>query len=311
LEESETEIESMSDPKPQNSRASEIDFIIIGAAKSGTTWLADMLRQHPKVFIPEWKELHYFNPRFADAPELENLNHAKPIEWYLRFFEGATPDQIKGEATPAYMWDEPAAKKIQQFNPNIKLIAILREPVARAFSHYLHWKHKGVVISADFRQGIIEREDILGRGLYYAQLKQYADLFPSENMKIVLFDDLQNDGRKLLEEIEGFLGIEKFIPENIDAVSNVSRTPRYWIINKFLTTLRLRLRRSKLNFVTDIIRGLGLARLAMKIMQSNARVLESKPTIPADLQASLKQYYQEDIEKLEKFINRDLSSWKA
>ncbi|MDH5507196.1 MAG: sulfotransferase, partial [Anaerolineae bacterium] len=73
------------------------DFIIIGAVKSGTTWLADMLRQHPEIYLPEKKEVHYFNKRFAEFPELDNLNNGKPIEWYLDFFKGAKSDQIRGE----------------------------------------------------------------------------------------------------------------------------------------------------------------------------------------------------------------------
>ncbi|MEW5941138.1 MAG: sulfotransferase, partial [Chloroflexota bacterium] len=76
---------------------SSIRFLIVGAEKSGTTWLADMLRQHPQVFIPAQKELHYFNRAMDEAPDVENYNFTKPAEWYLEFFREAEPGKILGE----------------------------------------------------------------------------------------------------------------------------------------------------------------------------------------------------------------------
>ncbi len=71
----------------------KIDFLIVGAEKSGTTWLAKMLRQHPKIYLPPQKELYYFNRRFVEDPRLENQHFKQPASWYLRFFADARPDQ--------------------------------------------------------------------------------------------------------------------------------------------------------------------------------------------------------------------------
>ena len=102
------------------------DFICIGVQRAGTTWLYECLKEHPEIFVPETKELHFFND-----------NYEKGMTFYSDFFNDAnSTKQVIGELTPNYYHDFTALERISQSLPNVKIIFILREPVARAYSHY-------------------------------------------------------------------------------------------------------------------------------------------------------------------------------
>ena len=106
------------------------NFLVIGAQRAGTTWLYECLREHPEIFLPETKELHYFD-----------LNHEKGDEWYFRHFEGASEKAI-GEITPNYYQYPGAIEKAHVLLPEAKFIFILREPKARAISQFALFKEK-------------------------------------------------------------------------------------------------------------------------------------------------------------------------
>ena len=287
-----------------------IDFLIIGAAKSGTTWLANNLRQHPGIFIPEQKELFYFNEKMIEFTDMINFNRTKPLEWYISFFKDAKSHQIKGEAAPAYLWDKNTPRNIYNFNPHIKLISILREPVDRAFSHYLYDLGRSVLSQMEFHKAIEEHPILIEMGMYGQSLERYYELFPPKNILVVLYDDLINDNQALLKEVERFLGVEEFIPENIDQAENVTGVPRFIWFNRFITKGRHYLRTLNLKFMIDLLRAIGLAKLSMLIMSRNVKPFESKPILDPAVKAQVKQIFQSDIAILEELINRDLSAWK-
>jgi len=104
------------------------DFIIIGAMKSGTTTLHNILRQHSQIFLPPEKEIHYFDI---------DKNYTKGLDYYASFFNDAKRYQLIGEITPRYIWNSQIAQRIaKDLGTKTKLIAILRNPADRAFSHY-------------------------------------------------------------------------------------------------------------------------------------------------------------------------------
>jgi len=291
----------------------DIRFFVVGAEKSGTTWLADMLRQHPQVFIPAQKELHYFNRAMDEAPDVENYNFTKPVEWYLEFYRAAKPGQILGEACPAYLWDAAAAERIHAFNPASRVIMILRNPVERFLSAYRYGLQRGTVIPGD-PQTILKKYKslLLERGLYFQQVKRYLDHFPREQVKICWFDDLRKDSRALLLDVERFLGLTHFVPENFAEESNVTAAPRFPTLSRFLSSLRLFTRKHNLTWLIEAARRLGLANLFTGLRERNRA--QAKPTqaahIPAFDRAWLADYYAQDIADLERLLGVDLSKWK-
>ena len=110
----------------------KIAFSIIGAAKSGTTWMTNNLSLHPEVNLAK-KNLNYFNKETSDHPKKPNPHNQMPISWYLDFFSKGSTNQLMGYSSSIYLWDEYAPKNIFAHNSQIKLIAILRQPAERAF----------------------------------------------------------------------------------------------------------------------------------------------------------------------------------
>lgn len=294
-------------------RKKSIDFIVIGAGKSGTTWLAGMLRQHPDIFIPERKELHYFNTRYGDDLNLENLNHNKPVEWYLNFFRGPKPSQIRGEVTPQYLSDPATPEGIHQFNPDIKLVAILREPIERTLSQLSYLQFRGGENDeTKFKQLLQEDRYLLEGSKYFKHLAQFYKLFPKENIKVLLYDDLRKNNKKFLHDVQKFLGVSPFTPANFNEPANVTGQVRFKFINKSIRDLRRFTRKHRLTFVINLLQLLHLDRLAMNIVNINKTAVDpqKKPSPDPELLIFLAKYYSSDIKKLEGLTHLDLSSWK-
>ncbi len=288
-----------------------IQFLGIGAAKAGTTWLADMLTQHPQIFIPKQKEIHYFNKEYNEDPGIENYNYFKDSPWFFSFFKDSTPEQIKGEISPSYLYDPHAAKRIAEFDPNIKIIAILRDPVQRTYSHYLHYQQRGTFGNQNFATAIKEHPDMLiKRSLYYEQIKRYSDLFPEAQLKIVLFEDMVKDPVNFLKDIEQFLGVSEFIPENIKEKSNITGRSRIPLVNQSLAYVKLLIRKFKLHKLNDLLRFTKISNLAEHVRKTNRISYSTKPEIDKEIISKLYHIFLPDIEKLEKLLQKDLSCWK-
>lgn len=195
------------------------NFFIVGAAKAGTTSMYRYLKQHPDVFMPTVKEPHWFS-RAEPNPE-QGFRPITSEEAYLSLFEGWRGERAIGEASPSYLWDGKAADRVGRSVPDAKIIILLREPIDRAFSHYL----------ADARYGIQRRpfhealqHDYASRtkgwgtshlyvelGLYCGQVSRYSKRFGRENMLILFFEEVFADPVSTalaLEQVLDFLDVD-------------------------------------------------------------------------------------------------------
>jgi hypothetical protein len=202
----------------------KVSFLIIGAQKGGSTWLYDNIRVHPQVFTPK-EELHYFS---SDA------NYQKGEAWYHRHFEDCGPSVIYGEKTPEYLPVIGTANektstethlRIRDYNKDMKLIVVLREPVSRLQSAVTHmyrtrriapWVKTGDLIEGKHRKAG-EAFSLLEHGKYYENLSRYLEAFPPENVKILFFEtDVLRKPVETLESVCSFLGItfkKEYFPE--------------------------------------------------------------------------------------------------
>jgi hypothetical protein len=211
------------------------DFLVIGAQRAGTTWLFRVLRQHPALWLPPVKELHYFDKphvrrTFLDSKEwvrLSRLRGAQPFdlwqlrygfglrrdEWYARLFRRAqSKGLIAGELTPEYATlDEKIFRHIQSMHPNIKLVFIMRDPVDRAWSA-VNNDHKKGLLSGQFTE---ERALEWARSLEVRSLSAYMDtierieaVFPSEQLYFCFFDDLCDQPASFAAKLLTFLGAD-------------------------------------------------------------------------------------------------------
>jgi hypothetical protein len=202
------------------------DFFIVGHAKSGTTALYEMLREHPQIYMPEIKEPWFFasdmRPRFEPdigGPEVETMAE------YLALFAGAGAGQRVGEASSSYLWSRTAAAAIAEAAPQARIIAILREPASFLRSLHLQLLQTHVESEKDFRKAIeLEGERRQGRSIprsshrpqllqyadhvrYAEQLRRYGDVFPDEQMQVLIYDDFRADNDATVREVMRFLGV--------------------------------------------------------------------------------------------------------
>jgi hypothetical protein len=285
------------------------NFFLIGAMKSGTTALSIALAQHPQVFVPSIKEPNFF------AIEGERVGGRDPSEGvslrssmnnradYDALFREVGGELAIGEASHLYLSSERAAQRIHQNFPDAKLIAILRNPAERAYSHYLFDVQKGHrdphAIAQELREDKAKDSHYLQKGFYFAQLCRYYELFCREQIRVYLYDDFVSDPQGVMEDLYVFLGVESgFVPDTSDR-PNASGVPRFRALNKMLT---------KSNPIKNAIEPILPSRARKFAVWLKNKNL-SKPQLPEELRERLVGIYKEDVRGLQELLQRDLSSW--
>jgi hypothetical protein len=302
----------MANKKPSKSP----NFLIIGAAKAGTTSLHRYLRQHPEIFMPNLKEPKFFALEgkkldFKGPAQGINYNSVTRFDDYLNLFSEVRFEKAIGEASPIYLSDSRAPHNIKKYFPNIKLISILRNPADRAFSSYCHLLRENYE-DLSFEEGlknenfrIDNRWSLLyhytKEGYYSIYLKRYLDLFDISQIKIILYEDFSRDPRTVLSEIFNFLGVDSsFVVPDLK-ISNASGTTRFpWIRNLF----------QRENVIKDSLKKFLPKRLRMTVRETVLSAnLGPKPKLNTETRKLLINTFRSDILSLEKMIGKDLSFW--
>jgi Sulfotransferase domain len=195
-------------------KVERLDFIVAGAQKSGTTALHYFLKRHPQIALPDRQELHFF-----DDEEI----FSQPVDYELlhRHFRSIGRSTIAGEITPSYLYWKSAMERIRNYNPQIKLVILLRNPIDRAFAHWNMQRFKDRE-PLDFLDALKEERKRLAelpamesrrfayvdRGFYSGQLDRVFKLFPREQVQIVKFEHFRDRKQEMLDEIFEFLGVK-------------------------------------------------------------------------------------------------------
>lgn len=298
------------------------NFLIIGAAKAGTSSLYYYLKQHPQIYMPSsrtQKEPDFFalEGQTLEYPGPKGIfkinNRITDIETYRALFSNVTNEIAIGEASTLYIYSKKAPGRIKHYIPNTKLIAILRDPIERAYSHYLYWASLGFEPDTDFDfvKAIAQEQTRIDkgwnaswhyvqRGFYYIQLKRYFDLFDPSQIKIYLYEDLLQNRLALAQDIFDFLGVDKnFIP-NVEKTHNKTEAPK----NKTLNTLL-----NRPNPIKSILKAFFPAQLRKNFAERLKKQNQGKPKLSPKIRRQLIEVYREDILQLQDLIKRDLSSW--
>ena len=292
------------------------NFLIIGAGKSGTTSLYHYLKQHPEVYMSPVKEPNFFafegekmNFRAPQDQKGINCTSVTDIDAYRALFRGVTSEKAIGEASHWYLYSPKAPGRIRRHVPEARLIAVLRDPVERAYSQFLHFIRDGEERLTDFSQALQEEEARIrnnwafgryaSRGFYHAQLKRYFDAFDRSQIKIYLYEDLSADPTGVLRDTFRFLGVdEAFVPE-MSVRPNVSGVPNNRALHALLT------RPQRIKTVLKPYLPPRLLRFASDLRDRNL----AKPQLAPEVRRQMVEMYREDTLKLQDLIDRDLSTW--
>lgn len=272
------------------------DFILIGAQKSGTTFLDRLLREHPDVFMPRHlKEAHYFD-NFFDRGD----------EWYASLFKDAD-GKICGESTPNYIAHPDAPKRMYELLPDARLIVVLRNPIERTISNY----RKAVTrfgFDTTFRKFAEENESIITLSRYHEQLVRYLKYFSRDQIHIVVFEDLISCPVTEMSEVYRFIGVDhKYRPTSGNTAANQTRNPRFKLIWSFVRPITRWLYNHNLSIVHHCLTSLGLKRFFFSNKPLKNDCL--RPT--AEDIEWVRDRVADDVELLSKLTGRDmLGFWK-
>lgn len=302
------------------------NFLIVGAAKSGTTSLYHYLEQHPDIYMPWLKEPAFFAA--ADGSRIEtnglqgwhpNTNRVNHLADYQNLFKDAESEKARGEASAVYLYLSETAARISTYIPEAKILAILRHPADRAYSAYLHHVREGLE-NLDFSTALAEESQRIidgwtplyhyrEMGYYYEQLSRYYNTFGSENVHVYLYDDMRNNPLEVVRSIFEVLGVDKTFAPDFATKHNISGVPK----NRLLHNIHYFLKGSNQSVVKSIGKRVIPTSLRMKLKITTIQKLQEvnlvKPTLSSAVRSELLEGYRDDIVKLQSLINRDLSSW--
>jgi hypothetical protein len=296
------------------------NFLIIGAAKSGTTSLYYHLKQHPDIYLSPIKETNFF------ALEGETLDFRGPFDHgkgcigefsitkysdYIKLYSKATGYKAVGEASPLYLYHPKAPSNIKKYVPHAKLIAILRNPIERAYSSYLQFRRDGREPESDFFIALSKEEERIRdnwehmwhytkMGFYASQIKRYYNFFSKDQIKILLYDDFVDNTEGVVRDICAFIGVDPEVSINTSQRHNASAEPRREWLHKLMWAPPKTVRYS-----------IGLLPEALKkpLRKPVFEFIYNKSGIPRQSKRYLKKIFQSEIHELSVLIGRDLRSW--
>lgn len=291
------------------------NFFIAGAAKSGTTSLFHYASLHPDVYMSEIKEPHYFchenfPPVFAGpGDEGFSENRLRTMKDYLKLFTPGQNARIRGEGSVYYIYFPEVAERLYEFNPQAKVVLVLRNPVDRAFSAYMHTVRDGreTLSFEDALEAEPSRREAGYQplwwyrelGLYSAQVERYMRVFPKEQLKILLFEDLRDPPRAVYDTFS-FLGLNPDVFIDTSVKQNESGVPKSRLMYHFF---------AKPNGLKEIIKPLLPTQFRQQIGQQAKSMTLRRETMDPATKLSLKTFYENDIRQLQLLLGRDLSNW--
>lgn len=287
------------------------DFLVIGAIKSGTTTLHYLMVDHPELSLPVEKEVPLFDRDVSPSD----------VSAHVRRYTGATPARLSGKATPRYMRVPDAAARIHAAGPDTKLIALVRDPIQRARSHWrmrcqLGHEHRSFAQAVEdqladtgrWRSTLVEQDSYVACGEYGRIFEEYRSHFPAEQLLVLETADLQRDPDAVLRRVWTFLGVADHTPASLGKQFNVAeRASRHARIGRAVWKVvpyDLAIRYTGPRFqrrAGQLLDRLRIDRPAVKVDAG----------LPADLQRSLEEHYLADASRLPDRIDVDVWPWRS
>lgn len=313
------------------------NFIGIGPQKAGSSSLYEYLRQHPEVFLSARKNLSYFIADWDLIPQvqdqlrytLKDHEERKPDAVavtrqsdYLEFFAAAQGYRAAGEISPAYIAYPASAPLVHRLNPSMKILAVLRNPVERAFSQFAYYRQKGLEQQADFLKAVAgepvdqplqisasysptdKEQTYLRQGFYARNLYPWFETFDQSQLKIMLFEDFRDNSRGTIQEIFRFLEVDPDFRPALETQHNKSFRPRSRAVYDLTT---------RPSILKTVARRLLPARVeqAVRSALQVARNLNAAPPekLSKSQRSELLPLFADDIRQLSDMLKRDLTHW--
>jgi hypothetical protein len=290
------------------------DFFIVGAPKCGTTALHEYLRQHPQIFMPERKELHYF------VRDFESPFFYRHEAEYLDLFRGADGRKRIGESSVYYLFSKTAARDIKAFAPHARAIIMLRNPVDMMHSQHSQLLFNGNEDIGDFAAALaawpdrarghrvppmaynVAALDYKGTARFTEQVRRYFDVFGRERVYVILYDDFKADTAAAYRAALAFLDVDSTFAPTFEVVNPNKRT-RSQAMRK-----ALRQKPAPLRLAARLLPA-PLRRSLKEGLERWNTVYEQRTPMDPDLRRTLTREFEGEVAALGELLGRDLSAW--
>jgi hypothetical protein len=285
----------------------KVDFFIVGAPKAGTTSLYHYLSAHPQVEMSRQKETDYFSDKAIHEQGMYYAkNRINTLDKYDSLFV-QKESVVYGEASVSYLFYENVAEDIKKYNPNAKIIIMLRDPIERAFSHYLMDYRLGL-ISDSFENVLAKISKHKNAHLFYQQyievskyakqIQRYLDFFKKENILFIDYEDFKKNVSKTVDQVYNFLNISTEFVADINTKHNTFIMPKNKIIRLIYSFVFLR---KILTFLFPVYLVKNISVLLFKS--------DKKPELLKETRSLLSIIFNDDIKKMEEVLAKNYSKW--
>lgn len=283
----------------QGSSAARVGFLGIGAQKCATSWLHHVLSQHPQVFASDPKELNYFT-----------ANYDRGALWYERHFDAAGAGMICGEASPTYFFSQDAPERAYRYNPDLCLIAVVRDPVARAFSNHLHEIRKGhIPEDTSFETALAANPAYVLQSRYRQNLSRWIDLFGRDALLVLVAEELASDPAAGYAAVCAHLGISaEAPPDDIHERQHESVASHLPALQRGLRAGGDAARRLGLGNLVRSVKGAPGVRTVLGLNRKDLR--KTVAPMRDDTRARLVELFAPDVAFVRELVGRPIPQWK-
>jgi hypothetical protein len=299
------------------------DFFIVGHEKCGTTALYGMLREHPQIFMPDFKEPRFFSSDIrVRAPGPGGGRRTSTLEGYLELFAPALPDQRVGEASPQYLRSHVAAGGIAEMNPAAKIIAILREPLSFLRSLHMQNVRGNLETERDLRAAMaLEEERRQGRRLpsglespvrllyseyisYLEQLSRFEAVFPASQILVLIYEDYRRENEETVRRVWRFLEVDDTLPVHVLTGRESRKAVRSMLLHRL--TRAVKIARYKPGKASPLARAI-YALTPKPVVELWRRIVYTRPDSPDEaFAAELRRRFKPEVVALGEHLGRDL-----
>ena len=274
-------------------------MIGIGAQKCASSWVHAALGIHPEIGVSEPKEIDFFSYYFD-----------RGYEWYEKFFAQSAAAKVRFEASPSYLHDPRTPERVFAYNPAMKILLMLRDPVERAYSNHLHEVIKGHISPVSFAQGLANNPSYVEQGLYATHLARWLSVFPRDQILVLLAEDIGANPDAAAAAVYAFAGVDQsFTSQVLHERRNESDRARFGQLRRVLrgggTTLR------KLGLEEQLARFKKTGAVARLMQANSVDIRQEIPPMEATSRTQLEAVFAPEITALMGILGRDSLPWTS
>jgi hypothetical protein len=276
-------------------------FVGIGAQKCASTWLYEILQDHPQVVLSTHKETDFFS-----------YHYGRGLQWYERQFPTQRSACLSGEISPSYLISGDVPERLASFAPDAKILVSLRDPVERAISNHRHEVRLGNFTGPDlsFEAGLQNNPMYLEQSRYGTHLRRWLRYFTPSRILIVLQEDIQAEPLAVARQVYGFLGIDaEHISTALHARPNESHLYRSRALEWVRKSARMTVRSLGMDGVWQVAQRAGMQNLYRRLNRRSPETLI--PPVSAVTKQRLRRVLEDEIRMVEELTGRSLPTWRA